>query len=65
MQKLLIEIIQKIIETKKRQNKIPDFATRKEIMHELIARMDIELEALTDTGKLKTGNNINDTYFEL
>ena len=63
MQLKILEIIARINSRKKRANMHPDFVTRKEIVKELIAELDITLENMVDTGILHQGNNINDIYF--
>ncbi|MDF1550856.1 MAG: hypothetical protein P1P88_23740, partial [Bacteroidales bacterium] len=61
----IIEIIEKIHKQKQEQNKVPDFALKKEIWKELFLQMELELELLCQDGKVTRGQSINYEYFEI
>ena len=65
MKPLILEIISRIQMDKETKKIVPSHATRQEIIRTIIQRTDKSLQELVSEGKLRTGDTINDKYFEL
>ena len=61
----LIDIIEKIYNQKLKKGKIPFHVQKKEIFKEITMQAEIELQNLVDTGRIFTGDTINDKYYSL
>ena len=65
MEKLLLQIIQKIQLQKQEKGKVPESVLIKEIWSELFQQMEVELELMCEDGKLTKNASINYVMFKI
>ena len=65
MEKLLLQIIQKIQLQKQEKGKVPESVLIKEIWSELFQQMEVELELMCEDGKLTKNESINYVMFKI